>query len=319
MPNFGNRFRRRHQRGGRLHPAVIVGICLGTAIIITVIVGNLLKLWLDDETYRKLTEGEETESKAEEIEETNVRNINAYPFILSDDPADVFGQSAVSVTLNSPHGTLQYTSDVSTYLDMEHNTDAELFETLSELGAFVPYISGVFYPQAFENELPDLRYTAANEEAALLREFLRAGGSEVLLVGLPINTPNLDAVTEYIKAVKFAVGNSPVGIAIPYATATDPDNWELLATLEPLCDFFAVDLTEEKTEDDLDESGLSASANALFANCGYLTSQYDARLLFTEAQTAIISTAEIQLRPDYQVIRYFKEAEPEPSESEEVQ
>ena len=309
MP-FGNRFRRRHQHtSARLHPAAIVGICLAVTILVTIVIGNLLKVWLDDETYRNLTEGKETEAQAEKIQETPVRNVNAYPFVLGTGADGAVGQPSVSVSLNTPNGKLLYTSEVGTHLGLECNEKAVLFDTLGELSAFVPYISGTFYPQAFLQEAPDLRYAVTCEESALLREFLRAGGSEVLLLDLPINAEHLDAVCEYVKTVKFAAGNAPVGVAIPYGVATDPDNWELLATLEPLCDFFAVDLTAEAVdENDLDETGISQNAAALLTNCSYLLSQYDARLLFSENQTALISTAAAQARPDFQVVTYLPKA-----------
>ena len=66
MALFGKRsYRSRSRMNGRLHPLVIVGICLGAAILIAIIVGNLLKLWLDDEKMQQL-KGEQTQPPVSE-------------------------------------------------------------------------------------------------------------------------------------------------------------------------------------------------------------------------------------------------------------
>ena len=100
---LGKRFHRRHTRATRLHPVAIVGICLAAAILLTVIVGNLLKGLLDDETYQKLTQGEETDTTEKEPPRiTNVRNVNAYPFALGQNAEDAVGMTSISVSVNTP-------------------------------------------------------------------------------------------------------------------------------------------------------------------------------------------------------------------------
>ncbi|MBQ7348051.1 MAG: hypothetical protein IJW55_10165 [Clostridia bacterium] len=307
MPFSGKRFRHYHghNRGTlKLHPAVIVGICLAVAVIITVIVGNLLNIWLDDEAYRKLTEGEETETTAAPVIQSAVRNVNAYPFTLGGNIDEVIGQTSVSVALNRTDGSLYYTSDVAMHLGMTVETEVSLFESVSELNAFVPYISGVFYPQALSRETSDLRYAVTAEESALLREFLHAGGSEILLCGLTPSADNIDELTAYVKTVKFTVEKAPVGVAIPRAVAADTNNWRLLAELGAVCDFLVLDLTAELVdESDINDAGISPAAAQIFTDCNYLLIAYDMRLLLSETQTALISTAVTQMRHDFQIIR----------------
>ena len=55
------RYRRQAYRSGALSPLAIAGICVAAVILLTVVVGNLLTLWLDDETYARLTGGEPEE------------------------------------------------------------------------------------------------------------------------------------------------------------------------------------------------------------------------------------------------------------------
>lgn len=311
---YGNRFRRRHAHTTGLHPAVIVGICLAVAVILTVIVGNLLRGLLDDETYQHLTEGKDTEAETEPPRVINVRNLNAYLFELGDRAEKAVGLTAVSVPINTPDGTVLYTSDVATRLGLAMNEKVNLQQTLGEISAFVPYVSGVFYPQAFLQPTPDTRYAVANTESALLREFLHTGGSEILLCGIPLTPDNTDAVLEYAKSVRFAVGNAPVGIAIPLKIASDTANWELLARLADTYDFIAIDLGAETVDEtETDGTGYSPSADALLSRCAYFVSQFDARLLFSESQDSLISTAVLQARPDFQVIPHVPTADEQES------
>ena len=73
------RYRRPTRRAGALSPWAIAGICLGAVILITVIVGNLLTLWLDDETYNRLTAGEEEAREVTPVHKNDLPNVNAYP------------------------------------------------------------------------------------------------------------------------------------------------------------------------------------------------------------------------------------------------
>ena len=50
MRLFGNRRYGRY-RSGRISPLAVIGICVAVAILVTVIIGNMLKLWLDEEIY----------------------------------------------------------------------------------------------------------------------------------------------------------------------------------------------------------------------------------------------------------------------------
>lgn len=314
---FGKRFHHRHAHPTRLHPVAIVGICLAAAILLTVIVGSLLRGLLDDETYKKLTQGEETDvNDAEPPRTANARDLNAYPFALGEDAENAVGMTSISVSMNTPDGTILYTSDVTERLGLAATEQIDLQETLGEVSAFVPYVSGVFYPQAFEQETPDARYAVCAVESAVMREFLHAGGSEILLCGLPLAEENTDAIIEYVKTVRFATGNAPIGIAIPLSVAADTNNWELLARLFDACDLLAVDLTAEVCDDaDLDDTGYSPTADAILARCAYLLSQFDTRLIFSDTQTALISTAQMQARPDFQVIRHAqKTSAPETDE-----
>ncbi len=305
MSPFGKRFRYRHAHGGRkMHPLAIVGICLAVAVVVTVIVGNLLNVFLDDEAYRALTDGQEQETEKEPVKQSRVRNVNAYPFSLDGNPEEAAGRTSVSVTLNRGDGALNYTSGVASHLGATSVGEAVLFDAMSNLTLFVPYVSGVFYPQALGVEDADVRYAVTAEESALIREFLHLGGGEVLLCGLTPTVDNVDAIVAYLKTVKLAADKSPVGIAIPYRVAADANNWSLLAKLGDACDFLALDLTlEAPDESDVNDLGISPAAEQLLLDCAYLLSAYDMRLVFAESQSVLISTAVAKMQPDFQIVR----------------
>ncbi len=303
MPPF-RRHRRAHARtSNQLPPAAWIGICLAAAILLTVIVGNLLKIWLDDETFHRLTEGEETAPPQEDDDPLSVRRVNAYPFSFGDPLESLVGQTSLSLSLNTPTGELLYSSAVASYLGLPSLKEADLVSSVGELSGYIPYISGVFYPQAFLQGSSDLRHAVAGSEISLLREFLHAGGNEILLCGVPVTHDRIEETVDYVKGLKAVAGNTPVGVAIPYSVASRSDNWELLAMLSEVCDFCVLDLRAEVVDDaDMTDSGISPSASQLLADCGYFTSVYQMRLLFSESQTALISTAITQMQPNFQVV-----------------
>ena len=68
MQLFGNRLHNSHRRG-TLSPLAIILIVAGAALLLTIVIGLLLNVWLDDEAYDRLTKGEQ---KEEETTENNI-------------------------------------------------------------------------------------------------------------------------------------------------------------------------------------------------------------------------------------------------------
>ena len=302
MAFLNRRPHRYRAHAGKLHPLAIVAIVLGCTLIVTVIVGNVLNVVLDDETYQKLTQGEEPTPPTTDIKPSAVRNVNAYPYRLGDKIDGMIGQTSASVRINNAAGELQYRSDVGDRYKLPVANDKPLFETMGELCYFVPYVSGVFYPQAFREQNADLRYAAMHEETALLHEFLNAGGSELLICGWNPFEQSVDDAITYLRLLKSTAEATPIGIAIPYEYAVDTANWEAVARLSEAADFCALDLTSVTLENDADEFGTSPAAQALLKKCEFLLTQYAMRPLFAASQTGLISTAINEFRPTFQVI-----------------
>lgn len=289
-----------------MHPLVIVAICLAVAVLLTVVVGNLLKIWLNDDLFAKLTAGYETDAPEEGgDEQPTVRNVNAYLFELGSNVDGAVGKTSLSVPINKPDGTMCYSSDLTEYLGLASDPKVSLDETLAEAYEMVPYISGVFYSQALTHESEDLRYAATVREAAILREFLRAGGSEIVIRGLPVDRLTPDEVRAYVDTLRSSAESFHIGIALEWDMVRAENGWRIPAVFAPLADFCVLDLTGADLEsDDVDEIGISASADRLLADCQYYMSQYGLRVLVSDAQESLISTMELRQVANFQVTRH---------------
>lgn len=301
MPFKGRGFRTSARRGNSLHPAILIAIVAGAAILLTVIAGNLLNLFLDDETYQRLTTGEKEEKIPDPLIDTYLPDVAAYPYRFGDPISRVTDKNAVSVELNTPDGTLSCASDVAAYQSRTVAGNIPLHEIISELSVATGYISGHFHVTALTAETPDLRYAAAGEDAALLREFLRAGGSEILLDGFRFGTDSFDEILRYIKVIKNSAENAPVGVVVPLEIAEAENGWEYLGKLLGVCDFCALDLRPGI----FDYEGNPLSPTDAIKQVRYYLKQYDMRLLIGETQTELIAEAELAVN-DFQILPIYQ-------------
>ena len=313
MPYNGNRFRRHRIRmPGKLHPLVIVGICLGAAIIVALIIGNLLHFFLDDETLQRWTSGPaETEPPAQ-WNDRAAPSIRAYPFTLGDPlksltANDALPPSALSVSLNTPDGTLLYTSEVAEFQNVTRTENVSLTKSINDLIPTVPYLCGVFYPQAFGQETPELFYAVSANEAALLREFAHAGGAEVLLVGLPFDNANLGNTLTYLKLIKDALGSTPLGVSVPISVAASWQGPELLPALQEFASYLALDL----------QADTLTPPEELLKIANYYLVEYQMRLLLASDQTELINLADATVSDFAIVTAPPRPEEPAPPEDGE--
>ncbi len=298
MQLFGNR-RNTHRRGA-LSPLAIVLICAGAALLLTIIIGLMLGVWLDDEAYDRLTKGEEPEQEQTENNKSYTRDIHADAYVFGKEAESVWESFyEISVTLNTPAGQVNYTSEVVEYLGVESLSDCVLYDEMSEVYAFAGFVSGVFYPQALYREGADLQYAVAAGECALLKEFLHAGGSEVLLCGIPFSKTDTASILRYVKQIKAMAGDSPVGVAVPFSVARADGAWALLESLAKECDFLAIDLTETTSV---------GGAEQILTDARYYIQQYDMRVLLSEKQEDLILAA--YTYPDVQIVTYYAPAIP---------
>ena len=298
MQLFGNH-RTVHRRGA-LSPLAIVLICAGAALLLTLIIGLMLNVWLDDEAYDRLTKGEQPEETQPETDKSYTRNIHADAYVFGEEVESVWESFyEISVTLNTPTGQMNYTSEVVRYLGMTSVSENVLYDSMGEIGMFAGFVSGVFYPQALYNENADLQYATAAKECAVMKEFLHAGGNEILLCGIPFTRTDTASILRYVKQVKAMAGDSPVGIAIPLSVARADGSWTMLENLSKECDFLAIDLTEATSV---------GGPEQILTDARYYIQQYDMRVLLGEKQEDLIYAAFTY--PDVQIITYYAPALP---------
>lgn len=307
MQLFGNRLHNTHRRG-TLSPLAIVLIVVGAALLLTIIIGLLLDVWLDDEAYDRLTKGEPEEEEKVETNKSYTRDIHADAYVFGKEAESVWESFAeISITLNTPTGQINYTSEVVSYLAMESISQNVLYDAMGEVHLFADFAGGVFYPQALYQEGADLQYAVATKECALLKEFLHAGGSEILLCGIPFTQTDTASILRYVKQIKAMAGESPVGVAIPLAVARADGSWALLESLAKECDFLAIDLTEATSV---------AGAEQILTDARYYIQQYDMRVILNERQEELILAA--YTYPNVQIISYYAPATP-PSQDTPIQ
>lgn len=297
-------------RGGKtLPPLAIAGICLAAAILLTVLVGNILRLTLSEEIYDRLTSGEQETEPAEKGDLKEHTEISAPAFLPGEDSSKLVGYRAASLLINRPTGELNYTSPVAAYQGLPQTEDVLLEDTMIELSSFIPHVAGLYYAQGTLLEGSDLRYAKAMEEGALLREFYRMGGREAVIAGISFETLTGAEILAYAEALKQAAGEMPIGIAIPLAFAEQEDAWKLLGPLTETCDFLVLDLSDEITDPDCEEDdfGLAKDAVAILARADYYRTQYGMRLLLSEEQETLLAAIQHRLISDYQIEKNFSE------------
>ena len=298
--NRGRRYSQRRDR--RMHPAVILLLSAVAAILVAILIGNILKAVLDEEALHRLQQKKEETTEPQRYQ-AYLPDLEATPFVLGEDLSSFQNTGAASISINQPSGKILYRSAVTEFYSLEDTPEVLLDEQLSPVSASVSYISGVFYPQAFRETNADLFYAAATRDAALMQEFCRAGGSEILLVGLPIEPENLDRIHTYLAIAKDALPQNALGIAVRFDVATSGSAWEYLPPMLEFADFFALDMQDTYIP--------SGAADLLKAADYYLT-QYDMRLLLSTANVNLLNLPTLARVHDRQVITAPPEVTPEP-------
>lgn len=302
MAFSGKHPRRYQQRTGKLSPLWILLICAGSAILLAILIGNILKFTLDEEAYARLQKKEEETTPPPQYN-VYLPDIQAVPLLFEAPPSTLPEATAVSISMNTPDGTLAYHSPVTEFYGLENVGNSLLSDRLSTVSASIPYVSGVFYPQAFKESAADRFYAAASQDAALLREFCHAGGSEILLVDLPLSGENSTRVLSYLSVIKAALADTALGVAVPLEIATSGSSWELLPQLLKSADFLALDMQRTYVPE---------GASDLIKTATYFLQQYDMRLLLSEANVNLLALPELQRILNRQIITPPPATEPDP-------
>ena len=314
MP-YGRRSRFRHYgaKKSKINLPVILAICVGSAVILALVIGNLLRHTVDDETYRKLTEGAPMAEQTEMPDPLAAPAIRAYGFLLGtstsrlpNDPLTGESAESLSIPMNTPGGAMRYSSDVADYLGLS-SSGSSLQRTMDTLrNDYGIYLSGVFYSHATEGKTGDLRYAKTAEEVALLREFLNAGGSEIVLMDLPMaDSDELTFTLAALRQFRAALPDARMGVAVPLSVATGEIGWEVMGLLSQTGCFLLLDVRPESlpvapTGTDPDAPTV-LTPEQILSRADYFLQQYEMRLLFSTDQTELKTAVESALRT-YQIL-----------------
>ncbi len=300
MASLGRRFYRKSRFRTGKSPWVIVAIVAGSVLLLTILAGNLLNLFLDDETYRRLTDGEQTAPPVADTPSLPNRPlaIKAYPYDLENGGSFSAESRTASVLLNDEQGRLSCTSEVSALFGLESGS-ASLSSRMSYLSGRADYISGVYHVTVFDREAEEsVYYAAAARDGALLREFHQAGGREVVLAGLPLLEMSYTSLVTYLGQIKEALPTTPVGITIRVNELLQPRGWEMLSQALMTCDFCVIDLRGEA----VDRDGAVLTPEQVLNNTDYYRSQYGARLMVGAGQGGLLAGLEQKKILDYMIV-----------------
>lgn len=306
------RIRRRYRSRARgsLPPGAIVGIVAAIVLIAAIVTGNILNSCLDDDTYRRLTEGEtDTAEETDAPPRRTSPNVRAYAFRLGSSLSSLGSDppSALTIPLNTADGDMRYHSPVVDYLGLPITSDAaaNAERSMSALTEQVSYLIGIWQVRLPSDATDAVIYTAAATDAAILREFLTFGGSEILLRGLAFGESSFDRTYAYLSALRTALGEEiPLSAAVPLSVAEGETGWDILYALGQQVPFLTLDLSaeadvgtpaesegDEGTTEDADTPEEPAVESPLLRAAFYL-SGYQMRLLLSSAQTNLIRSAE---------------------------
>lgn len=307
------RIRRRYRSRARgsLPPGAIVGIVAAIVLVAAIITGNVLNSCLDDDTYRRLTEGEtDTTEETDAPPRRTSPAVRAYAFRLGSALSSLGSDppSALALPLNTADGEMLYNSPVVSYLGLStaSNAAGNAERSMSALVERVSYLIGIWQVRLPGDATDAVIYTAAATDAAILREFLSFGGSEILLRGLAFGDSAFDRTYAYLSALRAALGEEiPLSVAVPLSVAEGDSGWDILYALGQQVPFLTLDLSAEAdigtptgeengdaaTTEDTNASEDPATESPLLRAAFYL-SGYRMRLLLSTAQPNLICSAE---------------------------
>lgn len=302
------RYNRRAGRRGKLPAGAIVGIVAAVVLVAAIVTGNILNSCLDDDTYRKLTEGEtETTPTTVAPQTRRAPQVQAEAFrlgtslrTLGDNPPQ-----AVAVPINDGDGKLLYTSPVISYLGLEtvESPATNVKSRMESLVEEVPHLIGIWCVTLPKKADDAVVYAAAATDAAVLREFLSMGGSELLLTDLRFDDNGFEATHNYLSALRQALGQDTIfSVAVPLSVAESDVGSDILYTLTRQVPFLTLDLRSEQdigtlTESDTTgaETGASSPSESAekspLLRAQFYLSGYRMRLLLSSSQENLLRSA----------------------------
>ena len=254
--NRHTQYRRGVYRRQRIRTVIItVAIIVVIIAAVFLIVGNIL--W-DKSQERDIDNGvsDETSEVSEPAPHASVRSVKARPVLLETSDSSTFitrldaalsaGANAASIPLNTESGALLYRSptaiSLSRQLDEEYSVTVK--SAVERIENADVYLSGAYYITAMKIEDDLIRSVRLSEDAAILAEAMRAGLDEVMLIVPDMTSAHCDEIVRFIEDIRALCPNVSIGLTLPEAILSSPDNAELIDKLYSGADLLAVNATE---------------------------------------------------------------------------
>lgn len=222
-PNRHMRYRRSVYRKKRIKIIVISSLCaIAVLVLLFMIIGNAL----GDKVEENVTKRSDKNTAAEQKEHADVKSVVSYPVPLSSSDSKLStrlsrisadGYSAVCFDLDSPDGTLLYSSPISQTLGKQ-SSGGDLWKLEDAVKLCKDnglYATGIVHIRDFNNDDDLARSAALGYYAAQISEALRAGVDEVLIFAKDVPIDRYSELLGLAQEVHRLCPDGIVGISLP--------------------------------------------------------------------------------------------------------
>ena len=295
-----NRYSRRRARTERRSKAPVIILCIVLFILLCLVASVAIGIALGNKADGV---GNIPQYNFERFEykrgDKTVRSVEAYFFPKGTSAADYASQEITdfSFEIRAKDGALNYASAVGEELGFDTvDSVLSLSDVVKDIHGEGGYACGYFYVTSFECADAALREVYKAYEIALIEEASRSGVDDILLIGLDVNTSNIDEAEEFVARAATAAKTSAVGIMLSEQTLLLTDNEVYFAArLKNCCDYLALDLTDVAYQEDLgkDENGqaVKSQLEATVDRVQYFIETYKIRVIFGRGRSNLYRQA----------------------------
>lgn len=306
------RYSRRTRVAGKTSRTPVAILCvivfLVLSISLAVVIGILLGKRSQEVSNRPKYKFDKVEY---ESGGKSVKSIEGYYFAKGASAADYYvqGISDFSFCLRHKDGSLDYSSDVANKLGFDLTDDeASVTRTVSRIKAEGGRACGYFFVRAFNERNDGLRDVYVAYELALIEEMAKSGIDEILLLGIDVNSENIDEVEQFIAKASLSAQRTAIGVSVSLDTLrlTEQEIY-YAARIKNACDFLALDLrhlTVQDGEDGVSSDGqrVPGKLESIIGQNEYYIKSYGLRLLFSKDASQIYKAAMELGVVDFQII-----------------
>ena len=282
VQSFYGTSRNRFSPGFKL---ILVAIAL-LAVISAIITGAVLsnsasKSGLESYGRHNLTDFGGVKQPAEDYEA--LRNVKAgYANAVGADKSslkkaisDLPDGNAVVFKANDGQGHIFFASGISAENKLSVNQMSSVTaKEFAEMASGEDKISiAYFYSSALREESEELRILKSAEEISLISELCEAGVYEIAVFGLPDESDKTAYVTSYLSWLEAVGGKTNICVVLSKENIEGTGATRIINATEGYADAYAIDMSSVN----------NASLGAMIEKCAYFITQYNARVIVTDA------------------------------------